>query len=241
MRHHKMHGRARLASPTPEVRRSRVGVILLLIGWGSHLRRHRERRADMLQAVTVKPDRATCTCVTSGRFRRASRRSSARYEAVLVPEINIGSADAASCAASTRTVNFHLLPEGARASPSRTHDILEQGRQPAGSSNHEHDHQRSDEAHQAKDLQAPIRKCAGAPAAATTPSSTAVQASRSRRWGIDAARHRGHGQSGIGCSSPLPVLHEHVRVPLDPRPRARRSRPGIKMSNPDLSVWLVDR
>ena len=32
--------------------------------------------------------------------------------------------------------------------------------------------------------------------------------------------------SGIGCSSPLPLLHEHLRLPLHPRPRPRlRHRP----------------
>ena len=37
---------------------------------------------------------------------------------------------------------------------------------------------------------------------------------------------------------PLPVLHEHVRLPHDPRPRAG-DRDGLKMSRPDSSVWVV--
>ncbi len=32
--------------------------------------------------------------------------------------------------------------------------------------------------------------------------------------------------SGIGCSSRFPVLHEHLRLPHHPRPRAGASRPG---------------
>jgi pyruvate/2-oxoacid:ferredoxin oxidoreductase beta subunit len=44
--------------------------------------------------------------------------------------------------------------------------------------------------------------------------------------------------SGIGCSSALPVLHEHLRLPHDPRPRAGdRDRPQVR--RPDLSVWVI--
>ena len=44
--------------------------------------------------------------------------------------------------------------------------------------------------------------------------------------------------SGIGCSGRLPVLHEHVRVPLDPRPRAD-ARHRAQVARPDLMVWVI--
>ena len=37
---------------------------------------------------------------------------------------------------------------------------------------------------------------------------------------------------------PVPVLREHIRDPLDPRPRAGH-RHGLKVSRPELSVWVV--
>ena len=37
----------------------------------------------------------------------------------------------------------------------------------------------------------------------------------------------------------LPVLHEHVRLPLDPRPRAGDRDRALASSRPDLSVWVV--
>ena len=44
--------------------------------------------------------------------------------------------------------------------------------------------------------------------------------------------------SGIGCSSRFPVLHEHVRHPLDSRP-APAVATGLKAVRPDLHVWVI--
>ena len=44
--------------------------------------------------------------------------------------------------------------------------------------------------------------------------------------------------SGIGCSGRLPVLHEHIRVPHDPRP-CPGTATGLKAARPDLMVWVI--
>jgi 2-oxoglutarate ferredoxin oxidoreductase subunit beta len=44
--------------------------------------------------------------------------------------------------------------------------------------------------------------------------------------------------SGHRLLEPLPVLHEHLRDALDPRPRAG-DRHGVKLANPDLDVWVI--
>jgi len=44
--------------------------------------------------------------------------------------------------------------------------------------------------------------------------------------------------SGIGCSQPLPVLHEHLRFPHHSRPRPAVAT-GLKAIRPDLEVWVA--
>ena len=62
----------------------------------------------------------------------------------------------------------------------------------------------------------PIRTCAGVPAAATTPSCAGAEAAaRARRAARELRVHLGHR-----LLEPLPVLRQHLRLPLHPWPRA---------------------
>jgi len=98
------------------------------------------------------------------------------------------------------------------------------------------DHDRSAAPSQEKIFK-PTRKCAGAPAAATTPFSPRLQSvfPRTRR----AAARIFVVISGIGCSSPLPVLHEHLRLFTPIHGRAPAVATGVKIAHPELEVWMV--
>ena len=59
--------------------------------------------------------------------------------------------------------------------------------------------------------------------------------------GLPRARHPARevrGRLGHRLLQPLPVLHEHLRLPHDPRPRARGGH-GLKIARPELEVWVA--
>ena len=87
-----------------------------------------------------------------------------------------------------------------------------------------------------KDFVSPTRKCAGARAAATTPSSPTVQKLMPE---LGIARENTVFVCGIGCSQPLPVLHEHVRLPHASTAARRPSPPASRWRDPISQVWVV--
>ena len=56
-------------------------------------------------------------------------------------------------------------------------------------------------------------------------------------FGVPAREHRVH--LGHRLLRPAALLHEHLRLPHHPRPRARRSPPGSRRRGPELMVWVI--
>ena len=61
----------------------------------------------------------------------------------------------------------------------------------------------------------------------------------------EGAAHAGHSPRedrvhlGHRLLQPLPVLHEHLRLPLASTAGRRPSPPGLKVARPDLQVWVI--
>ena len=179
------------------------------------------------------------TCATSTRSRRNTGEVLRRYDKVLVPEMNLG--QLALLLRGEVPGRRHRLQPGPRpAVQGRRARRRHRGRSSTTNGRRHRRRHGASRSHRASPrlrlraarptrrrrprTSSPTRRCAGAPAAVTTRSSPRSRAS-CPSWGC--ARENIVFVSGIGCSSPLPVLHEHLRHALDPRPRpGDRDRPG---------------
>ena len=147
-----------------------------------------------------------------------------RFKSVIVPEMNVAQMTYPARRASGP--RLHPLQQGHRTAVPRAEDRSRdqarprQPREPE--EDHEHDRHRSARPHE-EGLRLRPGGALVPPAAGTTPSSTALQK-------LMAELRRGPRQDRVRVRDrllqPLPVLHEHLRLPHHPRSRARRGHGG---------------
>ena len=193
------------------------------------------RRAPAGAAAGPSP---TPTCATSTRSRPTPRTCCARYRRVLIPEVNLGQL---LMLIRARYLIDAVGYDQVRGKPFRIAEIVDGGgTPPRGGPRHDR-HRRHGRQRRPRPAAAEPRECRRHPAhpqglrlgpgGPLVPGLRRLLDPRPDPEGdaglrLPAREHRVHLRHRL--LQPAAVLHEHVRVPHDPRPGARRSRPGSR-------------